>query len=78
MAYKLQTVVANGVGTIDADYRGEIGVLLWNRNTTPVEIIKGSKIAQFVIGKVFDADFIEVEEISNTIRGQGGFGSTGR
>ncbi len=78
LAYKTHTIVAQGIGTIDSGYRGEVGVLLWNRNTIPVEIYEGQKIAQFVVGKVHDAEFMEVDELSDTSRGEGGFGSTGK
>ena len=68
----------NTPGTIDADYRGEIKVILINLGTDEVEIRSGDRIAQLVIAPVCRADFVEVVEIAATERGSGGFGSTGR
>ena len=69
--------VANSPGTIDADYRGEIKVLLVNSSSMPFIINGGDRIAQLVLARVPQAIFEEVEELSDTVRGTGGFGSTG-
>ena len=68
----------NSPGTIDASYRGEVKVILINLNTDPYEIKIGDKIAQGVICKVYHPDFKIVNELSDTSRGEGGFGSTGK
>ena len=65
-------------GTIDSDYRGELSVLLHNEGQTLYEINPGDRVAQGVISRVETAVFTEVEELSETERGDGGFGSTGR
>ncbi len=69
--------VLNTPGTVDAGYRGEIKVILINLGAAPYVIHKGQKIAQLVLAPVFRADFQEVEELSESMRGAGGFGSTG-
>lgn len=69
--------VINSPGTIDADYRGEICVELVNLSNTPFTIEPGERIAQLVFAKYEKADFIEVEELSETERGTGGIGHTG-
>lgn len=70
--------IVNAPGTIDADYRGEIKVCLINLDPqTPISIERGQRIAQLVIQKVELVDFVEVEELDNTVRGAGGYGSTG-
>ena len=78
LAYKHGISVLNSPGTIDADYRGEIGVLLVNLSDTPFIIEDGERIAQLVIAKHEQAIFIEVDELSDTHRGKSGFGSTGK
>ncbi|RJF76025.1 dUTP diphosphatase [Rhodopseudomonas palustris] len=78
LAAKFGVTVLNAPGTIDADYRGEIGVLLINHGTEPFTIRRGERIAQMVIAPVVQAELISVEELSETARGVGGFGSTGR
>jgi len=70
--------VVNGPGTIDADYRGEIGVLLINFDKSPFTVHHGDRIAQMVISRVFRAIFEEVNELPPTGRQDGGFGHTGR
>ena len=77
LALKYQITVLNSPGTIDADYRGEIGVILMNHSDTPFIIEPGDRIAQLVFSKYEKADFIEVEELSETERGTGGIGHTG-
>ena len=68
----------NTPGTIDADYRGEVKVILANLGSEPFPIARGERIAQLVPAPVQHARFAEVEELDETARGQGGFGSTGR
>jgi deoxyuridine 5'-triphosphate nucleotidohydrolase (EC 3.6.1.23) len=69
--------LANGVGTIDSDYRGEIKIILINLGNKPFVVNNGDRIAQMVFTKYERADFIEVDEISETTRGKNGFGHTG-
>ena len=69
---------ANKVGVIDADYRGEIMVSLHNHSNTLQEIDNGERIAQIVIAPFLKAEFEEADELSDTVRGAGGFGSTGK
>ena len=77
LAAKKGITVLNAPGTIDADYRGEIGVILVNLSNEDFEIQNGERIAQLVIAKHERAEWIEVKELSETSRGVGGFGSTG-
>jgi dUTP pyrophosphatase len=77
LAAKHGISVLNSPGTIDADYRGEIGVILVNLSNEDFEITHGMRVAQMVIAKFEQAEFIEVEELDETNRGAGGFGSTG-
>ncbi len=78
LAAKHGITVLNSPGTIDADYRGEVGVILINLSQTDFEITNGMRIAQMVIARFEQAEFIEVNELSETERGAGGFGSTGK
>ncbi|WP_420131443.1 dUTP diphosphatase [Rhodopseudomonas sp.] len=78
LAAKFGVTVLNAPGTIDADYRGEIAVLLINHGAEPFTIRRGERIAQMVIAPVTRAELIRVETLSETDRGVGGFGSTGR
>ena len=78
LAYKEGITVLNAPGTIDADYRGEIGVLLVNLSDKSVEIHDGERIAQMVIAKYESVGFKEVSTLTETVRGEGGFGSTGK
>lgn len=68
---------ANKVGVVDADYRGEVMVALYNQSNEEREVEPNERIAQMVIAPYLKAQFEEVEELSDTIRGEGGFGSTG-
>ena len=77
LAAKQGITVLNSPGTIDADYRGEIGVILANVSNAEVTIQHGDRIAQMVISQYQQAEWIEVESLSETDRGSGGFGSTG-
>ncbi|HEY5938218.1 MAG TPA: dUTP diphosphatase [Kofleriaceae bacterium] len=70
--------LVNSPGTIDADYRGEVTILLINHGSEAVTIKAGERIAQLVIAPVARATLVEVDELSATARGEGGFGSTGR
>ncbi len=77
LAAKNGITVLNSPGTVDADYRGEIGVILVNLSNEDFTIENGERIAQLVIAKHERAEWIHVEELSETSRGEGGFGSTG-
>lgn len=77
LALKNGISVLNTPGTIDADYRGEIGVILINLSNEDFVVEKGMRIAQLVISPIVQAELVEVEELDETLRGQGGFGSTG-
>ena len=77
LAAKQGITVLNSPGTIDADYRGEIGVILVNLSNETVVLNHGERIAQMVISKHEQAEWVEVEELEETTRGSGGFGSTG-
>lgn len=77
LALKHGISVLNSPGTIDADYRGEIGVLLVNLSSEPFTIEPGERIAQMVIAKHEQAELIEVEQLDETERGEGGYGHTG-
>lgn len=77
LAIKNGITVLNSPGTIDADYRGEIGVILINLSDVDFVIEKGMRIAQIVISPVVQAELIETSELEESHRGKGGFGSTG-
>ena len=70
--------IVNSPGTIDSDYRGEIGIVMINWGTAPFVIRRGDRIAQMVVSKVYRADLVEVDDLDVTPRGEGGFGHTGR
>jgi len=78
LAAKHGVTVLNAPGTVDADYRGEIGVLLINHGEVPFAVRRGERIAQMVIAAVVRANLSPVASLSTTDRGDGGFGSTGR
>lgn len=78
LAYKHGVTVLNTPGTIDADYRGEVKVLLVNLSTEAFTINHGERIAQMVVTMHSQARWVEVSELENTQRGEGGFGSTGK
>ena len=78
LALKHGVTVLNAPGTVDADYRGEVGVLLINHGQEPFVIVRGERIAQLVIAPVTRANLVVKEHLSSTGRGGGGFGSTGR
>lgn len=77
LAAKNGVTVANAPGTIDADYRGEVGVILVNLGSEPFRITRGMRIAQMIIARHARAVWREVSELDRTARGAGGFGSTG-
>ena len=77
LAAKSGIMPANGVGTIDADYRGEVGVILLNTSKEPFTVHRGDRIAQAVVAQFEHAVWEEASELSETERGTGGFGSTG-
>lgn len=68
---------ANKVGVVDSDYRGEIQVVLYNHGTVPQTVAHGERIAQFIITPVLTPQYMEVSQLADTDRGEGGFGSTG-
>ena len=77
LAFKHGITVPNTPGTIDSDYRGELKVLLINHGSEPFEVKRGERVAQLVPAAVTLASFAEVDELDDTERGAGGFGSTG-
>jgi dUTP pyrophosphatase len=77
LALKHGVTLLNSPGTIDADYRGEIGVVLVNLGQAPFTIERGSRIAQLVVAPVSRVTWVETDELTETARGAGGFGSTG-
>ena len=77
LAYKHGVTVLNSPGTIDSDYRGELGVLLVNLSNEDFTIQAGERIAQMVIARHEQGEFVEVEELDDTERGAGGYGHTG-
>jgi len=78
LAYRHGVTVLNSPGTIDADYRGEVKVLLINHGSEPFTIERGERIAQLVVAQHATVTWEEQEELRDTVRGAGGFGSTGR
>jgi dUTP pyrophosphatase len=77
LAFRHGITVLNAPGTIDADYRGEVQVLLVNLGQGPFTVARGMRIAQLVVAPVTGVELVEVEEIDSTARSAGGFGSTG-
>ena len=77
LALKYGISVPNTPGTIDSDYRGELKVILINHGNTPFEVRRGDRIAQLVLAPVVRASWLKVDELDETARGVGGFGSTG-
>jgi dUTP pyrophosphatase len=78
LALKHGISVLNTPGTIDADYRGEVGVILVNHGSEPFTVQRGDRIAQMIIAPFVQADFRQLSELSETERGSGGFGSSGK
>jgi dUTP pyrophosphatase len=77
LALKYGITVPNTPGTIDSDYRGELKVILINHGAEPFAVRRGDRIAQLVLAPVSQASWLEVSELDDTVRGAGGFGSTG-
>ncbi len=77
LASKKGLAPANKVGVVDSDYRGEVMVALHNHGTVAQTVVNGERIAQLVIAPFLKAEFENVDELSDTVRGEGGFGSTG-
>ena len=78
LAFKHGVTVLNSPGTIDADYRGELKILLVNLSAAPFEINHGERVAQMIVAKHEKVNWDEVEVLTETIRGEGGYGHTGR
>jgi dUTP pyrophosphatase len=76
LALKNGITLLNSPGTIDADYRGEIGLIVINHGAEPFVVKRGMRLAQMVVQKIFQVDWTETSELSNTSRGEGGFGHT--
>jgi dUTP pyrophosphatase len=77
LAARSGVTVLNAPGTIDADYRGEVKVLLINHGREPFKVERGARVAQLIVAPVLTAAFVEVGHLDETARGAGGFGSTG-
>ncbi len=77
LALKHGVTLVNTPGTIDSDYRGEIALIMTNLGTEPYIIHRGARLAQMIIAEVIKAEIEEVQELSATVRGEGGFGHTG-
>lgn len=78
LAFKNGLTVLNSPGTIDADYRGEVKVILVNLSNEDFTVNDGERVAQMVIARHEQAEWVEVEQLEESIRGEGGFGSTGK
>ena len=78
LAFKNGIMVVNSPGLIDSGYRGEIRISLYNSGHEPFEVKLGERVAQFVVQRVEEPDFVAVPELPDTVRGDGGFGSSGR
>jgi dUTP pyrophosphatase len=76
LALKHGVTVLNAPGTVDADYRGEIGVVLINHGANPFEIRRGDRVAQMIVAPTTRVELLETDEVSDTARGSGGYGST--
>ena len=77
LALKKGIALVNSPGTIDADYRGEIGIIIINHGNQAVEIMPGDRVAQLIVAPVTRAALIEVDDLNDTVRNSGGFGHTG-
>jgi dUTP pyrophosphatase len=77
LALKKGIALVNSPGTIDADYRGEIGIIVINHGNRPVEIMPGDRVAQLIVAPVTRAALVVVEDLNDTARNSGGFGHTG-
>ncbi len=77
LAFKYGIGMVNSPGTIDSDYRGEIGIILVNWGTEPFTVKRGDRIAQMIISRTYQVELVETDEFDETTRGRGGFGHTG-
>ena len=77
LALKSGITVANAPGTVDSDYRGELGIILINHGDAPFHVSQGDRVAQLVLAPVVQVEWHELDSASTTLRGKGGFGSTG-
>ena len=77
LALKQGVSLVNSPGTIDADYRGEIGIIIINHGAEPVEFLPGDRVAQLIIAPVTQAILLEADELNDSVRSSGGFGHTG-
>ena len=77
LALKKGVSLVNSPGTIDADYRGEIGIIIINHGVEPVEILPGDRVAQLIIAPVTQAILVEADDLNDSVRSSGGFGHTG-
>lgn len=77
LALKSNIMLTNSPGTIDAGYRGEVGIIVFNAGNVPFAVKRGDRIAQMVIAKLPDVELISADDLSDSKRGHGGFGSTG-
>ena len=77
LALKKGVALVNSPGTIDADYRGEIGIIIINHGVEPVEFLPGDRVAQLIIAPVTQAVLVEVDDLDDSVRSSGGFGHTG-
>ena len=78
LALKHGIMLVNAPGTIDSDYRGPVGIILFNGGAEPFHVAHGERVAQFVVAPVVRGDFAEADALGSSARGAGGFGSTGR
>lgn len=78
LALKHDIMLTNSPGTVDAGYRGEVGIIMYNAGKEPFHIKRGERIAQMVIAKLPEVEFSRVDQLSDSKRGSGGFGSTGK
>ena len=78
LALKHNITLTNSPGTIDAGYRGEVGVIMFNAGETAYSVKRGERIAQMVINELPDVDMVPADDLSDSTRGAGGFGSTGK
>ncbi|MBI1385396.1 MAG: dUTP diphosphatase [Rhizobiales bacterium] len=78
LALKHGVTVLNAPGTIDSDYRGELGILLVNHGPRPFTVTRGMRVAQLVLARTWQATYVDVASLDGTARGDGGFGSTGQ
>ena len=78
LALKHNIMLTNSPGTVDAGYRGEVGIIMFNPGPEPFPVSRGDRVAQMVIARLPEIELVECDELSNSLRGEGGFGSTGK